>query len=102
MNIRIQVIDNTISASLRQKLRRWVMKLDTFHSRILEANVILKKDNQSKDKGCMAEIRLVISGNDLFGKSSAKNFEDAIATVVESLRKRLRKMKSEKKAQRRN
>lgn len=101
MNIRIQLIDETITPDFRQKIRGWVQKLETYHDKILEAKVILKKDNESKDKGFFCEIRLVIRGNDLFGKSSAENFAVATEKVVESLRKRLRKKKTEKMAQRR-
>ncbi len=101
MIIKVQLIDEKITPVFRQRIRRWVQNLETYHDRILEANVILKKDNKSKDKGSHCEIRLVIRGNDLFGKSSAENFAVATENVVESLRKQLRKKKTTKLAQRR-
>ncbi len=95
MTIYIQIINGTIGNNLRLLLRRRILKLETYHSNIIAAYVILKKDNSSSDKSHHAEIRLSINGPDLFGKCKAANFEQAGADVIESLRKRLRKKSTE-------
>lgn len=94
MRIYIQVINATIKNNLRQLLRRRVLKLETYGTNIIAADVTLKKDSADKEIGYHAEIRLSIKGYDLFGKAKGGNFEEALNIVVESLRKRLRKKKT--------
>lgn len=101
MTINIQIIKSNADDALRQCIRKQILKLETYHTNIIVADVILKKDSVDKEKGFYAEVRLLIKGNDLFGKSKGESFEKAIADVSESLRKRLRKKKTEKKLTRR-
>ncbi len=91
MTINIQVIGDRISNAARQRIRRRMIKLSTFNERIIAVNAVLKKDNLSKDKGFHCEIRVIIKGYDLFGKSKAPGFEEAASMAIESLRRRLLK-----------
>lgn len=96
MRIYIQVINAAIKNNLRQLLKRKVLKLKTYGTNIIAADVTLKKDSTDKEIGHHAEIRLSIQGHDLFGKAKAGDFDVAISIVIESLRKRLRKKKTGK------
>lgn len=96
MRIYIQIINGIIKSNFRQILRRRILKLETYHSNIIAADITLKKDSADKEIGYHAEIRLSIKGCDLFGKAKAGSFEEALNIVVESLRKRLRKKKTGK------
>ena len=101
MQIFIQVINETIPNNLRQLLRRRILKLETYGTTIIAADVTLKKDSDDKEIGYHAEIRLFIKGYDLFGKLKAGDFKTAMNIVIESLRKRLRKIKTGKLLSRR-
>ena len=94
MTIRIQIINGNIADKLRQRIRRKIRKLNTFYEKIIAAEVFLKNEAKDKEAGHQCEIRLVIKGYDLFGKSSSSSYEQAAAEAVESLRKKLIKKKT--------
>lgn len=100
MKINIQVIQGQIKGNFRQLLRRRVLKLETYSSNILAADVSLTKDSSDKKIGYHAKIKLSIRGYDIFGKSKAGDFEEAVNSVIESLRKKLRRKKTKKKLNR--
>ena len=101
MNIQIQVVNDKLAGTIRQRIRRRIVKLTRFNDRLIRAEVKLKKDNNNKLKGYHCEIRLMIKGNDLFARSKADNFENATISVVESLRRQLMKLKVKTVKQRR-
>jgi putative sigma-54 modulation protein len=73
-------------------------KLNTFHDRIIKADVFLKLDNvvhTIKDK--IAEIRVHVPRHQLFVKSTTKSFEDSFDEAFNSL-VNLIKRKKEKQA----
>jgi putative sigma-54 modulation protein len=55
--------------------------------------VTLKVENTDTPENKIAEIRLLIRGNDLYAKKQSKTFEEATDTAVEALRRQLTKHK---------
>jgi putative sigma-54 modulation protein len=74
-------------------IQKKVNKLETFHDRIVNGEVILKIDKDEEKENKVIEIKLFIPGNMLFAKEQSKTFEAAADVVVESMKRQLKKYK---------
>ena len=77
---------------LEDFIRLRINKLSKLTDSIVESEVFLRIDNNSIENK-VVEIKLMIPGNDLFAKKSGKTFEEACDSVIEALRRQLKKRK---------
>ncbi|MDP1622460.1 MAG: ribosome-associated translation inhibitor RaiA [Bacteroidales bacterium] len=93
MTVKINAVhfkaDKKLEAFINEKLE----KLHTFFEGVISSEVILKMDNSESRENKIAEVRLLIKGNDLFAKKEASTFEEAIDLAAGALRKQLVKHK---------
>ena len=94
MNVNIQTVrfdaDNKLVDYVKQKL----IKLSTFHDRIIKVDVFLKLDNvvhNIKDK--IAEIRIHVPRYQFFVKSTSKSFEGSFYEAFESIINQIKRKK---------
>lgn len=98
MNVNIQTVRFVADKKLLDYITKKLEKLNTFHNRIITANVFLKLDNVAhtiKDK--IAEIRIHVPRYDFFVKAGSKSFEESFDQAFESILVQL-KRKKEKQA----
>ena len=92
---------NPVHFKADQKLEEFIIdkvgKLNQYFEGVISGDVTLKLDSNDQVKDKIAEVRLIIKGNDLFAKKSSKSFEDAIDQSVEALRKQVNKHKDKLK-----
>ena len=93
MKLQIQSIHFNADKNLLDFIQTRANKLDKYYDRIIDGNVFLKLDNDSANINKVAEIKLMIPGNDLFAKKQCKSFEEATDTAIEALRRQLKKHK---------
>ena len=95
MNIKTVVNSHNFDAD--QKLLDFIQlkvnKLGLFYDGIVEADVYLRVENNQELENKTAEIRLLIPGDDIFIKKTAKSFEAAVDEVVDSSKRQLKKRK---------
>ncbi len=94
MNVTIQTVNFDADTKLIDFVNRKMMKLNTFHDRIIEAEVFMKLDNvvhAIKDK--TVEIKVHIPGHNLFVKSTSKSFEESFDSAFDSLVTQVKKRK---------
>ena len=96
MKITVQSIHFTADKGLLEFIQKKVDKLDTFHDHIISGEVYLKLENVEDEANKIAEIKIMLPGNQLFAKEQCKTFEEATDLVVESLRKQIEKHKTKK------
>ncbi len=65
---------------------------------IIDAEVMLRLDNNSNAENKVVEIKLIIPGNDLFAKKQCKSFEEATDQVVDALKTQMRKYREKFKS----
>ena len=91
----INIIFHSIHFDADIKLENFInerlQKLSVLSENIIDAEVFLRIEKGVENK--MVEIRLKIPGNDLFAKKSGKSFEEATDSVIEALRRQLKKRK---------
>ena len=88
---------NSVHFKADQKLETFIQqkidKLTNHYDDILAGDVHLKLDNNSVPENKIAEIKLLLKGNDVYAKKQSKSFEEATDIAIEALRKQLRKHK---------
>jgi putative sigma-54 modulation protein len=93
MKINIQSVHFTADRKLLDFIEAKLSKLSTLFDSIIETDVTLRLDNASNNENKIAEIRLHVSGNDLFAKRQCKTFEEATDLCSEALKAQLVKHK---------
>ena len=94
MNVNIQTVHFDADVKLIDYVSNKLNKLNTFHDRILKADVFLKLDNvvhNIKDK--IAEIKVHVPGHDFFVKASSKSFEESFDSAFESIINQIKRRK---------
>jgi putative sigma-54 modulation protein len=91
MRVQINAVRFTADRSLVEFIQQKLAKLDTFHDRIIGAEVFLKLDgpDTSKVKEKIVEVRLTIPGKEIFIKEHDRTFESATDRVLEALKDKL-------------
>ena len=93
MKLQMHSIHFDADKKLLDFIQKKVDKLETFHDRIVNGEVILKIDKDEERENKVIEIKLFIPGNMLFAKEQSKTFEAAADVVVETMKRQLKKHK---------
>ena len=94
MNVNIQNVRFNADSKLVDYVNKKMIKLNTFHDRIIKVDVFLKLDNvvhKIKDK--IAEIRVHVPRHHFFVKCSSKSFEESFDSAFESLVNQVKRKK---------
>ena len=97
MNVQIQSIHFDADKKLLSFIQEKVDKLNHFHDGIIEGTVFLKLEKADSAENKVAEIKLHVSGQDLFAKRNCHTFEEAVDTSIDALTKQLKKHKEKVK-----
>lgn len=93
MKVSIKAVKFKTDKKLESFISEKVEKLSGVYEGIIGSEVTLKVENTESQENKVAEIRLLIKGNDLFAKKQSATFEEATDTAVDALRKQLDKHK---------
>ena len=96
MKITVQSIHFTADKRLLDFIQKKADKLETFYDHIISGEVYLKLENVEDEANKIAEIKVLLPGNQIFAKEKCKTFEEATDLAVESLRKQIEKHKQKK------
>lgn len=96
----MKVVINAVKFSPEEKLQNFVNekvgKLERLLPEALQADVTLKVDKPETNNNKIADIRLVVRGNDLFVSKQADSFEEAVMLSVDALKTQIGKFKEKK------
>jgi len=93
VNVKVSPVNFNADKKLIEFVQERINKLGHFYDKIITSEVILKLENTSEAENKIAEIKLLIPGNDIFAKKQCKSFEEATDNAIEALRKQLKKHK---------
>lgn len=93
MKINITSVKFKSDSKLDSFIQEKVEKLLGIYENIIASEITLKLENNENQENKVAEIKLLIRGNDLFAKKNSKTFEEAVDLSVEALRKQLTRHK---------
>ena len=98
MKVNIQSVNFNIDKSLDEFIQTKLDSLEKYYDKIIGAEVYLKVQNTSGKENKIAEIKMLIPGDDLIVKKECKSFEEAIDLIAEALKRQLCKKKEKRKA----
>lgn len=93
MKVNITSVKFRTDRKLEEFISTKVEKLSGVYDGIIGSDVTLRLENNEDQNNKVAEIRLMIKGNDLFARKQSNTFEEATDTAVDALRKQLDKHK---------
>lgn len=97
MEIKINAVRFEIDQKLVDFINKKVAKLDKFYDAILGVEVFLRVEKLQAEENKVAEIKVVIPGNDLFVKKQTDTFEESVSQAVDSLSNLLVKTKEKQR-----
>lgn len=99
MPVKINSVHFKTDKKLDEFISEKMDKLLNLHDNIIGSEVTLRVDNTDEPENKIAEIRLMVPGNDLFARKQSKSFEEATDTAVEALRRQLAKHKEKQRGE---
>ncbi|MDR1171036.1 MAG: ribosome-associated translation inhibitor RaiA [Bacteroidales bacterium] len=97
MDIKVNSVRFDADQKLIDHVNKKVSKLGQFFDGIIGAEVYLRLENVQDDENKIAEVKLLIPGNDLFVKKQSKTFEEAVNKAVDTLKGQVTKYKEKLK-----
>lgn len=94
MRINIQSPGIKINPQLNGFIEEKVEKLFNYYSDLISIDITLRVTNSETKENKISDIRLVIPGNDILASAQCKTFEEAVLSVVEIIKVRLKRKKS--------
>ena len=98
MDIKIQSLRFDADIKLLDFVESKVNKLEQYYDNIIGAEVILRIDKSEEAGNKVADIKILIPGNDLFSKKQAKSFEEATDLATDALKRQLKKTKEKQRS----
>ncbi len=93
MKINVKSVRFKADQKLEDFIEKKLQKFFGFHEQILDADVVLKLDNNETRENKIAEIRLMLKGEELFAKKESKAFEESVDQAIDALKKQIGKYK---------
>jgi len=99
MKVNINAVHFKTDKKLDSFITEKVEKLSDLYDGIIGSEVTLRVNNSEDHENKIAEIRLLVPGNDLFAKKQSKSFEEATDIAVDALRKQLTRHKEKQRGE---
>src|SRR6056297_885400 len=96
MQVNVHSIQFKADSKLIDFIELRLEKLEQFHDKMIGAEVFLKLDKNNQAGNKIAEIKINVPGKDLFAKRQTTSFEESVDSVVEALRRQIKKVKGKR------
>ena len=93
MTINTVSVHFTADQKLLDYLHKKFSKLEQFYDKIIDAQVFLKLENSGQVKDKILELRLNVPGDTLHVTETAKSFEAAADSAVDTMKRQIKKYK---------
>ena len=93
MTINLQSVHFDADKKLISFAEEKVNKLKLFYEGIVGAEIILKLDKSDDKQNKISEVKLLVSGDELFAKKQCSTFEESIDDCVSALKTQVLKYK---------
>lgn len=93
MDLKINAVHFTADQKLIKFISEKVNKLELIYDQIISSEVYLRLDKSDIKENKIAEVKLMIPGNELFAKKQCKSFEEATDSAVQALKRQISKSK---------
>ncbi|MEJ6777404.1 MAG: ribosome-associated translation inhibitor RaiA [Crocinitomicaceae bacterium] len=93
MDLKINAVHFTADQKLVEFISEKINKLELMYDQIISSEVYLRLDRSDTKENKIAEVKVMIPGNELFAKKQCKSFEEAADSAVQALKRQISKSK---------
>jgi putative sigma-54 modulation protein len=93
MKVTVHAVNFTIDKKLVDYSEDKINKLEKFYDKIIAADVFFKVEKTSEKENKIAEIKILVPGDEFLVKKQCKSFEEAVEECSEALERLLLKRK---------
>ena len=94
MDFKVNTVHFTADQKLVDFIQGKVKKLELMYDRIIASEIYLRLDKNEEKENKIAEVKLLLPGNELFAKKQCKSFEEAADLAVSALKKQVERYKA--------
>lgn len=94
MDFKVNTVNFTADQKLVDFIHDKVKKLELMYDHIIASEIYLRVDKNQVRENKVAEVKILLPGNELFAKKQCKSFEEAADLAVSALKKQVEKHKS--------
>mmetsp|Transcript_5055 Transcript_5055/g.6740 ORF Transcript_5055/g.6740 Transcript_5055/m.6740 type:complete len:98 (+) Transcript_5055:198-491(+) len=94
MDFKVNTVHFTADDKLVDFIQGKVKKLELIYDRIIASEIYLRLDKSDDQENKIAEVKLLLPGNELFAKKQCKSFEEAADLAVSALKKQVQRHKA--------
>ncbi|MCH5244638.1 MAG: ribosome-associated translation inhibitor RaiA [Lentimicrobiaceae bacterium] len=94
MEISVNAVKFKAADTLLDFIDKKVGKVQTLLPNAIKADVTLKVDKDRSEMNKIAEVRVAVSGDELFASKQCDSFEEAVDSCVDALKKQVEKLKT--------
>ena len=93
MDFKVNTVNFSADEKLVEFIREKVKKLELIYDHIIASEVYLKVDKSESRENKVAEVKILLPGNELFASKQCKSFEEAADLAVQALKKQVSRHK---------
>jgi putative sigma-54 modulation protein len=93
MDFKVNTVHFTADGKLVDFIHEKVKKLELMYDNIIASEVYLRLDKSEGYENKIAEVKILLPGNELFAKKQCKSFEEAADLAVQALKKQVARYK---------
>lgn len=93
MKVNVHAVNFTVDKKLVDFVQERMVKLEKYYDKVVSSDIYLKVEKTSDKENKLAEIKLIVPGDDFVVKKQCKSFEEAVELAAESLERLLIKRK---------
>ena len=94
MDFKVNTVHFSADEKLVSYIREKVGKLEKIYDNIIASEIYLRIDKNESNANKIAEVKILLPGNELFAKKQCKSFEEAADSAVSALKKQVEKHKN--------
>ncbi|WP_430615116.1 ribosome hibernation-promoting factor, HPF/YfiA family [Flavobacterium sp. JP2137] len=93
MKVNIQAVNFNVDRKLVDFINERLSKLEKYYDKIVAFDVFLKLDNSNEKENKCVDVKILVPGDEMIVKKTAKTFEEAVDLCGDSLERLLLKRK---------
>jgi putative sigma-54 modulation protein len=86
MDFKVNSVNFSADEKLVEFIREKVKKLELIYDNIIASEVYLKLDKSESKENKVAEVKILLPGNELFASKQCKSFEEAADLAIQALK----------------
>ncbi len=96
--VNVNAVNFNVDGKLVDFIQEKMNKLDKYYDKVVSADVFLKVEKTSEKENKVAEIKILVPGDEFVVKKHCKTFEEAVDQCADSVERLLLKRKEKLRA----